>query len=180
MNKADNNGNVWYYYLCIHGPGHQSTTEGYQEYPSTYSPRQVKEALVYDALSELSNVTYWFWRIPGPTQEWVDRRLTSAKTSIRHLKAKINQLNSTPTINTPVEDGLDDVVSEALQGRVLHDVVQKLHARKLYYTLEQVRQWKKNEGALRPERVQYHPPKHLRRRVLNAIGLSDSYPKYRK
>ena len=167
----------WYYYLCIHGPGHQSTTEGFCKFPDDDCHTEPNiELIIGDKLSRCDNATYWFWKVKKPPSEQITGRIKDIRDNIKSLRAELKALENNEGMELEEEKGTNETIARALEGRVLHKVVMELHKRDLYYTESQVKGWRFSTLANRTKQ----PAKYLRRRVLNAIRSADKYLDYRK
>lgn len=166
----------WYYFYAMHGPGHQSTTDGFFSTEKGTSDEDVREYIDY-IMCDRNNVTAYWWKVKQPPKKWVDDRMRHFHACLADAAEELKVLSALKTADAPQEDGADDAIVAALigddtQGGVIHhSLLELMHQKGLYYKDEDISAWWHGRRK---------PAPSVRRRVLNAINKADRYPCYKK
>ncbi len=157
---------TWIYFLSHHGPGHQSTTDGFIEVEKgKEKDKEYIKELVEDRMEHRYNVTYWWWRIPHPPRPYVASKICAMKELIQEAKEKLKRLR---LIDSDViqEDGKDEAM-ESILGTMGESLADELIKRKVVVTRSDIFAWRQGKRK---------PAKSIRRKVINAIKAAKRYP----
>lgn len=166
----------WYYYYCMHGPGHQSTTDGFFSTEKDATDDDVRDYIEHVMRDHYDVVSYW-WKVKNPPQSWLRRRVQEAEARLAFARDELKHLKSQEAAKAPIEDGRDEGIIAAMigddtQGGVIrHSLLEILHQKGLYYNDDDIGVWWYGRSK---------PATSVRRRVMNAIKKADRYPCYKR
>lgn len=161
---------MWIYFIAEHGPGHQSTTDGFLEMSDQATEEAIQDR-VDDRLRGCDdNYVDRHWKVPSPSPEYVLGSTRSIAAIIEAYQVSLAELKSL-YVTLIQEKGKDEQLMEALVGVIHHSLLALLHKRKIIVTDEDISMWFWGKQ---------RPVKAIRRKVMNAIKAADKYPSYRK
>ncbi len=160
---------MWIYFVTSHGPGHQSTTDGFIPMPDRSKDEDI-EYKVERRCSDCYNPVIRYWKVSAPSPEHVAREIRILTDTIRSAKAGLVELKKMDA-TVIQEKGRDEQLMEALVGVINHSLLALLHNRKIMVTEDDISMWFYGRRK---------PVKAIRRRVMNAIKAADKYLSYSK
>ena len=69
---------AWYYFICNHGPGHQSTEDGWREYPDALTEEDVGGNL-QDEQADKDFPSIYFWKVKNPPAKFISDEIQNLK-----------------------------------------------------------------------------------------------------
>ena len=158
---------MWIFYHCMHGPGHQGTDSGYIHFEDGTSKEDIREYF-HDTFYDWDDPVFRFWKVEKPSAKHTNREIDTAREKIKHLTKYAQMLEKTRCfIPNEVVEEKDEVLQKNLSGKVVHNVLKRLHRAGFMYDDEDISYWRWGRKCLaEPERS----------KILRIIRRSESYP----
>jgi hypothetical protein len=161
--------NMWYYFTCMYGPGHQSESDGFRDMPDDMSGKEVADSLI-DEFRDYDWPTIRVWKIDKPPAQYIEKEIARFKSIIKDKTKCLRKLQSLGDgAGKFSELGEDDEIQKALKGRIRHSVMQQLHKRGIIVSSNTVHRW---STKYEPREK---PLKKYREAALKAIKASKKY-----
>lgn len=162
-----------YYWYCHYGPGHHSHSDGYEEFDDSYTEDEI--------ISEINERFYDYdWpityvqKVNAIPKHILDAKIKDQENKIRYAQARIKELEKIASVEVPrTEEGVDDEIAEALKDKPLHNVILQLVKDGLYFTYEDIYDWKRCYDWVQRLR----PHRDVRDAVLESIKKVKPYGK---
>ena len=119
----------WIYFYCIHGPGHQGTSDGLLHFDVPASDKEVTEKIEDRMADKDSPIIYWWW-IKSPSKQYILSRIEDADYAIKHAteqKAKYEaMLHSHQGPENLSEPGADEAIIDAAASKIEYSIHEQL------------------------------------------------------
>ncbi len=158
---------MWIFYHCMHGPGHQGEDSGYIHFEDDATKEYIREHFDNN-FWDWDNAIFRFWKVEKPSAKHTNREIDEAREKIERLTKYAQMLEKTRCfIPNEIEEEKDEVLQKNLSGKVVHDVLKRLHRAGFMYDDEDISYWRWGKKRLaEPERS----------KILRIIRRSESYP----
>lgn len=158
---------MWVFYYATYGPGHQSTDSGCIHFEDDTSKENIREYF-HNTFYDWDDPVFRFWKIEKPSAKHTNREIDAAREEIERLTKYAQMLEKTRCfIPNEVEEEKDEVLQKNLSGKVVCDVLKRLHRAGFIYDDEDISYWRWGKKCLvEPERS----------KILRIIRRAESYP----
>ena len=158
---------MWIFYYCMHGPGHQGTDSGYIHFEDDASKEYIREH-VDNICYDWDDPVFRYWKVEKPSAKYTNREIDTARERIKRLTEYAQMLEKTRCfIPNEIEEEKDAVLQKNISGKVIRDVLRRLHRAGFMYDDEDISYWRWGKKCLaEPERT----------KILRIIRRSKSYP----
>jgi hypothetical protein len=152
----------WYYWNCIHGPGHQSSDDGFFV---AENDKEAEKIIEYREMN-YNDPVIKYWKVKGIPISEHEKRLRDAKRYVAVLKAELKELKSESPLPAVSEKGRDEEIVKALTRRVRFSVLKKMHDQGIVITNKTYYMWMRGDE---------RPTKAVKKKALSAIKRADKY-----
>ena len=156
---------LWYFY-SIHGPGHQSHSDGFFELPDNATEKDAREH-VDERMSEHNDWEYGCavnhcWRVDVVSSEYQQEEIRGIKNTIKSLRRRIKELKGKlerKTVEASTSRGLDmgkdseeydREVMMALYGHRTEDLLKTLHQNGITVDYSRLYMWEYGNASPNP------------------------------
>jgi hypothetical protein len=151
----------WYYWICHHGPGHQSVSDGFFK---------SKGEDVEDRIESIGGQWDWpifqYWQIEKLPKKELEKRIIRAKEQAKAFRSLVKELEAEEFVGEVSEEGKDEEIMTAFGMTVDTSVIKRLHERDILIDKNTLCRWR---GGIEK------PIKSIRKKALEAIKGAEKY-----
>lgn len=154
------------YYYATFGPGHQSSDGEFMEFPDDTTDEWIEDYIYDECLRHYDNIVLRFWKVDELPISLIESQINNAEEDIEELREKIERLRKTECFIPNNFPGRGYDIQRALKGKVVSDVLKRLHQENLMFDEKYISDWRYGKMTLLE-------PQHSK--VIEILEKSDSY-----
>lgn len=164
----------WWYYYCMHGPGHQSTSDHFFEMEDGATDEDVRQYIEDHYVGDKDSPVTHFWPVTKLSQNFISDRIKGTKRYIASLRAEIKESKAELEVlrSQSGKDfgksvpGYDRDVMIALSKRHTESVLELLHKEGITVNSSELYGWENGHSV---------PDAKIRRQVISCGKRAKKY-----
>ncbi len=159
---------MWVFYHAMYGPGHQGCSSDFEYFADGYQKDDIRDSLMRKFEQQYDVILRW-WKVKQPHGSVVKRKIKEADVAVETYREYRRIMERERSFTPLGKDGVDEVIQRNLKGKVVYDVLRRLHKAGFMYKEIDIEEW----GSGREWTIPVEPQ---RSKILRIIRRAESYP----